>query len=227
MLTNPSLTQNIDFQLTAQYVLADYRMAVTSRQCSLQVRKEVFAGRAKFGVYGDGKELAHIALARAAQKGDYISGYYRDQTIIAALDDLTWQEYFAQLYGHPDTAHDPHMGGRTMNNHHATRILDEEGRWKDQTQTYNSLAGLSSTAGQMPHGLGAAFASKMYRNLPELRDMTTFSKNGNEVCFANIGDASTSEGMFLESRCLGICKQPKPVFQKPLQVFKETNQKMV
>ena len=177
----------------------NYRLAAISRACSLLVRKEVFSGRAKFGIYGDGKELCQIALANAMQKGDYISGYYRDQTIGVAIGDLTWPQYFAQLYGHPDVHFDPHSGGRQMNNHHATRWLDAQGEWLNQTETFNTVAGISSTAAQIPRALGVAYASKMYRELPDLEPHSElFSKGGREVCFTTIGDASTSEGMFLE-----------------------------
>ena len=182
-----------------------------SRECSLLVRKEVFAGRAKFGIYGDGKEICQIALARAMHAGDFISGYYRDQTIVAAVGDLTWTQYFSQLYGHPDIEFDPHTGGRTMNNHHATRWLDSEGKWLDQTKLYNSMAGVSSTAGQMPRAVGAAYASKLYRQLTDLQHVSKkFTRGGNEVCFSTIGDASTSEGMFLE------CVNAAGVLQIPL-----------
>lgn len=190
--------------------MQDYRLAVISRECSLLVRKEVFAGRAKFGIYGDGKELANIALATSMKPGDYISGYYRDQTLVAAVGDLTWLQYFAQLYGHPDVDLEPHTGGRTMNNHHATRWLDANGHWIDQTKLYNSVAGVSSTAGQMPRSVGLAYASKLFRQNSQLSGLTKFSKNGNEVCFATIGDASTSEGMFLE------CINAAGVLQIPL-----------
>ncbi len=190
--------------------MQDYRLAVISRECSMLVRKEVFSGRAKFGIYGDGKELANIALASAMQPGDFISGYYRDQTLVAAVGDLTWPQYFAQLYGHADVEIEPHTGGRTMNNHHATRWLDANGHWVDQTKLYNSAAGLSSTAGQMPRSVGLAYASKLYRHNNQLQNFTKFSNNGNEVCFATIGDASTSEGMFLE------CVNAAGVLQVPL-----------
>ncbi|PAC33563.1 thiamine pyrophosphate-dependent enzyme [Flectobacillus sp. BAB-3569] len=210
MLENELLSETILFK--KESVIEDYRLARISRECSLLVRKEVFAGRAKFGIYGDGKELAQIALARAMKAGDFISGYYRDQTIVAAVGDLTWQQYFAQLYGHPDKAHDPHTGGRTMNNHHATQWLDENGHWVDQTKLFNSVAGISSTAGQVPRAIGIAYASKLYRNVPELQGEIAekFSKQGNEVCFSTIGDASTSEGMFLE------CINAAGVLQIPL-----------
>lgn len=191
-------------------VLEDYRLAVISRQCSLLVRKEVFSGRAKFGIYGDGKELCQIALARSMRKGDYFSGYYRDQTVAAAIGDMTWQQYFAQLYGHPDILFDPHSGGRQMNNHHATRLLDKNGNWVDQTKQCNSLAGISSTAGQIPKSLGIAYASKLYKENPALEKYKSlFSKDGKEVCFTTIGDASTSEGMFLESiNAAGVLQIP-------------------
>ena len=193
-----------------QSVLADYHLARMSRECSLLVRKEVFSGHAKFGIYGDGKEMCQIALARAMQTGDFIAGYYRDQTIVAAVGDMTWTQYFSQLYGHPDIAFDPHTGGRTMNNHHATRWLDSEGNWLNQTKLYNSMAGVSSTAGQMPRAVGAAYASKLYRQSPDLQEVSEkFTRGGNEVCFSTIGDASTSEGMFLETiNAAGVLQIP-------------------
>jgi pyruvate/2-oxoglutarate/acetoin dehydrogenase E1 component/TPP-dependent pyruvate/acetoin dehydrogenase alpha subunit len=200
-----------EITFTKESVLVDYHLARMSRECSMLVRKEVFAGRAKFGIYGDGKEMCQIALARAMQAGDFVSGYYRDQTIVAAVGDLTWTQYFSQLYGHPDIEFDPHTGGRTMNNHHATRWLDAEGKWLDQTKLYNSIGGISSTAGQMPRAVGAAYASKLYRQLPDLQEVSDkFTRGGNEVCFSTIGDASTSEGMFLE------CINAAGVLQIPL-----------
>ena len=203
------LSETIIF--TKESVLVDYQLARMSRECSLLVRKEVFAGRAKFGIYGDGKEMCQIALARTMQEGDFVSGYYRDQTIVAAVGDMTWTQYFSQLYGHPDIQFDPHTGGRTMNNHHATRWLDSEGKWLDQTKLYNSMAGVSSTAGQMPRAVGAAYASKLYRQLADLQNISDkFTRGGNEVCFSTIGDASTSEGMFLE------CVNAAGVLQIPL-----------
>jgi pyruvate/2-oxoglutarate/acetoin dehydrogenase E1 component/TPP-dependent pyruvate/acetoin dehydrogenase alpha subunit len=203
------LSETLTF--TKESVLVDYHLARMSRECSLLVRKEVFAGRAKFGIYGDGKEICQIALARAMQMGDFISGYYRDQTIVAAVGDLTWTQYFSQLYGHPDIEFDPHTGGRTMNNHHATRWLDADGKWLDQTKLYNSIGGVSSTAGQMPRAVGVAYASKLYRQLPDLQEVSDkFTSGGNEVCFSTIGDASTSEGMFLE------CINAAGVLQIPL-----------
>jgi pyruvate/2-oxoglutarate/acetoin dehydrogenase E1 component/TPP-dependent pyruvate/acetoin dehydrogenase alpha subunit len=208
VLENPILTAS--FIENGVKIMQDYKLAMISRECSMLVRKEVFSGRAKFGIYGDGKELANIALANAMQPGDFISGYYRDQTLVAAVGDLTWPQYFAQLYGHPDVNFEPHSGGRTMNNHHATRWLDADGHWVDQTKLYNSAAGVSSTAGQMPRAVGLAYASKLFRENPLLSNFSKFSKNGNEVCFATIGDASTSEGMFLE------CINAAGVLQIPL-----------
>ena len=191
-------------------VLEDYRLAVLSRQCSLLVRKEVFSGRAKFGIYGDGKELCQIALANSMRLGDYFSGYYRDQTVAAANGDMTWPQYFAQLYGHPDIQFDPHSGGRQMNNHHATRLLDASGDWLDQTNQFNSIAGVSSTGGQIPKSLGIAYASKLYQDNIHLTPYKSgFSKDGKEVCFTTIGDASTSEGMFLEGiNAAGVLQIP-------------------
>lgn len=188
-----------DISFDPAKVLDDYRLASLSRACSLLVRKEVFSGRAKFGIYGDGKELCQMALANSMRPGDYISGYYRDQTIGVAIGDLNWPQYFAQLYGHPDIQFDPHSGGRQMNNHHATRWLDDAGEWIDQTTRYNSVAGISSTASQAPRALGIAYASKLYRERADLKEHSLlFSKDGQEVCFTTIGDASTSEGMYLE-----------------------------
>lgn len=199
-----------DIHFVPEKVLEDYRLAAISRQCSLLVRKEVFSGRAKFGIYGDGKELCQIALANSMRKGDYFSGYYRDQTVAAANGDMTWPQYFAQLYGHPDIQFDPHSGGRQMNNHHATRLLDASGDWLDQTNQFNSIAGVSSTAGQIPKALGIAYASKLYQKNIDLTPYKAgFSKDGKEVCFTTIGDASTSEGMFLEGiNAAGVLQIP-------------------
>lgn len=199
-----------DIHFDPEKVLEDYRLAAISRQCSLLVRKEVFSGRAKFGIYGDGKELCQIALANSMRKGDYFSGYYRDQTVAAANGDMSWPQYFAQLYGHPDIQFDPHSGGRQMNNHHATRLLDASGDWLDQTNQFNSIAGVSSTAGQIPKALGIAYASKLYQKNIDLTPYKAgFSKDGKEVCFTTIGDASTSEGMFLEGiNAAGVLQIP-------------------
>jgi pyruvate/2-oxoglutarate/acetoin dehydrogenase E1 component/TPP-dependent pyruvate/acetoin dehydrogenase alpha subunit len=195
--------------LPKKEVIAHYRLAWESRHVSLLVRKEVFMGKAKFGVSGDGKELAQIAMAHATKPGDFRSGYYRDQTWVVAVGDLTWQQFFAQLYGHTDIAHDPHAGGRMMNNHYATRLLDEKGAWKNITLTKNSAGDISPTAGQIPRSVGLAYASKLYRQNPNLRQYSNFSNNGNEVCFATIGDASSSQGMFFETiNAAGVLQVP-------------------
>ncbi len=193
-------------------VLEDFRWAVTSRHASLMGRKEVFMGKAKFGIFGDGKELAQVAMARAFQKGDFRAGYYRDQTFMMALGELTVQQYFAQLYAHTNVTADPASAGRLMNGHFATRFLNEDGSWKALTAQYNSAADISPTAAQMPKLLGLAFASKLFRNNKQLKDLTDFSIHGNEVAWGTIGNASTSEGMFFESlNAAGVLQVPMVV----------------
>jgi len=193
-------------------ILEDFKWAVTSRHASLMGRKEVFMGKAKFGIFGDGKELAQIAMARVFQKGDFRAGYYRDQTFMMALGELTVQQYFAQLYAHTNVEADPASAGRLMNGHFATRSLNEDGSWKSLTTQYNSAADISPTAAQMPKLLGLAFASKLYRNNKALKDMTDFSVHGNEVAWGTIGNASTSEGMFFESlNAAGVLQVPMVV----------------
>lgn len=196
--------------LTREKVLSDYRLACESRQVSLLGRRDVMGGRAKFGIFGDGKEVAQIAAARAFRRGDFRSGYYRDQTFVAALGELRWQEFFAQLYAHTDVAHDPNTAGRSMNGHYATRWLDEQGLWRNnQTDSYNSVCDIAPTAGQVPRSLGLAYASKLYRQNPNLEGMEGFSRKGNEVAFATIGDASTSQGMFWETmNAAGVLQVP-------------------
>lgn len=190
-------------------ILSDYRLACQSRQVSLLGRKDVMGGRAKFGIFGDGKELAHMAAARVFRRGDYRSGYYRDQTFVAALGELTWEQLFAQVYAHADVAHEPNTAGRSMNGHYATRWLDDNGQWRNQTELYNSACDISPTAGQIPHALGLAYASKLYRHNPELAYLTQFSRRGDEVVFATIGDASTSQGMFWETmNAAGVLQVP-------------------
>ncbi|NDE61003.1 MAG: transketolase [Cyclobacteriaceae bacterium] len=193
----------------AKQVLEDFRIAVTSRHASLMGRKEVFMGKAKFGIFGDGKELAQVAMARAFQKGDFRAGYYRDQTFMMALGELTVQQYFAQLYAHAQVEADPASAGRLMNGHFATRSIEEDGTWKSLTSQYNSAADISPTAAQMPKLLGLAFASKLYRNNQGLDFMKDFSIRGNEVAWGTIGNASTSEGMFFESlNAAGVLQVP-------------------
>lgn len=182
-----------------EQLLTDFRIACRSREASLLGRKEVLTGKAKFGIFGDGKEVAQLAMAKQFRHGDFRSGYYRDQTFMMALDLLTVKEYFAALYAHPDNEVEPASGGRQMGGHYATRSLDRNGEWKNLMAQYNSSADISPTAGQMPRLLGLAQASKMYRNNPALSHMTQFSNGGNEVAFGTIGDASTSEGMFWEA----------------------------
>ena len=195
----PTLTKENASIMDAQSVLNDYRMVMISRHASLTVRKEVFMGKAKFGVYGDGKELAQVAMAKFFRMGDFRSGYYRDQTLLFAMEELSIQEYFAQLYAHTDINAEPASGGRLMNAHFATRSLNEDGSWKNLMKMKNSTADISPTAAQMPKLLGLAYASKLYRENTALHDMTTFSNKGNEVAWGTIGNASTAEGMFFET----------------------------
>jgi pyruvate/2-oxoglutarate/acetoin dehydrogenase E1 component/TPP-dependent pyruvate/acetoin dehydrogenase alpha subunit len=196
-------------KLNAQEILNDYQMVVTSREASLIGRKEVFMGKAKFGIFGDGKELAQVAMSKVFRNGDFRSGYYRDQTFMMAIGGLTVQEYFAQLYAHMSVEAEPASAGRMMNGHFANRLLDEQGQWKVQTEMKNSSADISPTAGQMPRLLGLAYASKLYRQNKELADFTHFSKKGNEIAFGTIGNASTSEGHFFESiNAAGVLQVP-------------------
>lgn len=187
--------------ISREEVLDDYRLVCESRHASLMGRKEVFMGKAKFGIFGDGKELAQIAMAKAFQAGDFRSGYYRDQTFMFATGELSIQEYFAQLYAHTDVTAEPASGGRLMNGHFATRMLDETGMFKELSKSKNSSSDVSPTASQMPRLVGLAYASKLYRQNPALNneDYERFSINGNEVAFGTIGNASTSEGMFFEA----------------------------
>jgi 2-oxoisovalerate dehydrogenase E1 component len=199
----------IELPLSKEEILQDYRLAYQSRQASLIGRREVLSGKAKFGIFGDGKEVANLAIARAFRKGDWRSGYYRDQTWMFMLGVMSIQEFFAQLYSHTDLAHEPATGGRSMNAHFASRNLNPDGSWRDQTQMYNVAADVSPTAAQMPRAVGLAYASVAYRNLPELKDSQTFSNNGNEITFATIGNASTAEGLFWESvNAIGVLKAP-------------------
>jgi pyruvate/2-oxoglutarate/acetoin dehydrogenase E1 component/TPP-dependent pyruvate/acetoin dehydrogenase alpha subunit len=171
--------------------------------------KVAMGGRSKFGIFGDGKELAQIALAHAFRRGDFRSGYYRDQTIEATLGNLTWQQFFAQMYAHADLDHEPSTGGRSMNGHFSTRWLDENGQWLDQTKIYNSVCDISSTAGQIPRAVGLAYASKLFKENKKIQHLTNFTNRGREIVFANIGDASTSQGMFLEAmNAAGVLQIP-------------------
>jgi pyruvate/2-oxoglutarate/acetoin dehydrogenase E1 component/TPP-dependent pyruvate/acetoin dehydrogenase alpha subunit len=186
-------------QFTRESILDDYRVAFRSRQASLIGRKEVLTGKAKFGIFGDGKEIAQLAWARAFRKGDWRSGYYRDQTFVFALGIGTLDEFFGQLYADTDITRDPWSGGRSMNSHFATRLLDERGQWRPQTEQYNTSADISPTGAQMPRALGLAYASKLYREIEELHDLREFSRNGDEIAWSTIGNASCAEGMFWET----------------------------
>ena len=203
---------NIDFDTFRLEILADYRLACESREASLLGRKEVLTGKAKFGIFGDGKEIAQIALAKQFKNGDFRSGYYRDQTLMMAIGQLTLIEYFAGLYGETQLDLEPQSAGRQMGGHYATRSLDSEGNWLDLMAQKNSSADISPTGGQMPRLLGLALASKIYRNNKNLSENSSFSKftdNGNEVAFGTIGDASTSEGPFWETiNAAGVLQVP-------------------
>lgn len=190
-------------------VLQDYRLAYLSRQVSLIGRREVLSGKAKFGIFGDGKELVQIAMAKVFKKGDFRSGYYRDQTLIFALGELSVQEFYAQLYANTDLAAEPATAGRAMNAHFATRSLNPDGSWKNLLEIHNSAADVSPTGSQMPRLVGLAYASRLYREIEELKRFTQFSNNGNEIAFGTIGNASTSEGMFWEAvNAIGVLKSP-------------------
>jgi 2-oxoisovalerate dehydrogenase E1 component len=214
MTESTTISENtaIDFNTFKDQILADYRLACESRETSLLGRKEVLTGKAKFGIFGDGKELAQIALAKQFQNGDFRSGYYRDQTIMMAIEELTIEQYFASLYAHTDLEFEPQSAGRQMGGHFSTRNLDENGEWQNLMSKKNSAADISPTAGQMPRLLGLALASKMYRNNSQLRELSefkNFSDKGNEVAFGTIGDASTSEGPFWETiNAAGVLQVP-------------------
>jgi pyruvate/2-oxoglutarate/acetoin dehydrogenase E1 component/TPP-dependent pyruvate/acetoin dehydrogenase alpha subunit len=208
-MTEAQTKTEITFEDFKAEVLNDYRIARVSRECSLLGRKEVLTGKAKFGIFGDGKEVPQLAMAKAFQNGDFRSGYYRDQTFMMAIGQLNIQQFFAGLYGHTDLAHDPMSAGRQMGGHFATHSLDENGHWNNLTQQKNSSADISPTAGQMPRLLGLAQASKIYRNVRGLEDFTKFSNQGNEVAWGTIGNASTSEGLFFETiNAAGVLQVP-------------------
>jgi pyruvate/2-oxoglutarate/acetoin dehydrogenase E1 component/TPP-dependent pyruvate/acetoin dehydrogenase alpha subunit len=190
-------------------VLNDYKIACISRECSLLGRREVLTGKAKFGIFGDGKEVPQLAMAKAFREGDFRSGYYRDQTFMMAIGHLSIQQFFAGLYGHTDIEHDPMSAGRQMGGHFATHSLDKNGNWNDLTKIKNSSADISPTAGQMPRLLGLAQASKIYRNVAGLDQKTSFSNKGKEVAWGTIGNASTSEGLFFETiNAAGVLQVP-------------------
>src|SRR5579859_155808 len=202
-------SEDVRAQISRESILEDYRVAFRSRQASLIGRKEVLTGKAKFGIFGDGKEVAQLAMARAFRKGDWRSGYYRDQTFMFALGIATLEEFFAQLYAHADVERDPWSGGRSMNAHFASRLLNPDGSWKNQAEGYNVSADVSPTASQMPRLVGLAWASKLYRELDGLQAMTQFSRKGGEIAWGTIGNASCAEGMFWESiNAAGVMQIP-------------------
>lgn len=198
-----------EIMIPAGEIIQDYRLAYQSRQVSLIGRREVLSGKAKFGIFGDGKEVAQLAMAKVFQKGDFRSGYYRDQTLMFALGVMTIQEFFAQLYAHPDLEADPATAGRSMNAHFASRSLNPDGSWKNLMEMYNTSADLSPTGSQMPRLVGLAQASTLYRQLAELKTFSQFSNNGNEIAFGTIGNATCAEGLFWESlNAIGVLKCP-------------------
>lgn len=203
--TNTPLT----FEDFKTEVLSDYKIATISRECSLLGRKEVLTGKAKFGIFGDGKEVPQLAMAKAFKNGDFRSGYYRDQTFMMAIGQLTIQEFFAGLYGHTDIEQEPMSAGRQMGGHFATHSLNDDGTWKDLTKQKNSSADISPTAAQMPRLLGLAQASKIYRQVSGITNAANFSVNGNEIAWGTIGNASTSEGLFFETiNAAGVLQVP-------------------
>lgn len=211
MSTSDSKTKagEISFEEFKQSVKKDYALVIESREASFIGRREVLTGKAKFGIFGDGKELAQIAWAKVFKNGDFRSGYYRDQTFMMAIGQLSTQQFFASLYADTDLANEPASAGRQMNGHFATRSLNEDGSWKNLTEQKNSSADISPTAGQMPRLLGLAEASKVYRENKVLKDWTNFSNKGNEIAWGTIGNASTSEGLFFETiNAAGVLQVP-------------------
>ncbi len=197
------------YPLSREAVLHDYRLAVLSREASRLGYQEVMLGKAQFGIFGDGKEVPQLAWARAFRKGDWRTGYYRDQTFMMALGIWTLENFFAQLYGHADVNLDPACGGRNMNNHFGVRLLNPDGTWKPQTEHYNVVADVSPTGSQMPRLVGLALASKLYREIEDLHALTQFSRQGNEVAWATIGNATCAEGMFWETlNAIGVLQVP-------------------
>ncbi|MDC3388388.1 thiamine pyrophosphate-dependent enzyme [Flavobacteriaceae bacterium] len=208
MSSTKKTTNDITFEDFKKEVLNDYKVAVTSRECSLLGRREVLTGKAKFGIFGDGKEVPQLAMAKAFKNGDFRSGYYRDQTFMMAIGELTIQQFFAGLYGHTDITEEPMSAGRQMGGHFTTHSLNEDGSWKNLTKQKNSSSDISPTAGQMPRLLGLAQASKIYREVTGI-DTENFSVNGNEIAWGTIGNASTSEGLFFETiNAAGVLQVP-------------------
>ena len=208
MRTIPDLKNKLSFEDFKTEVLNDYQIAVRSRECSLLGRREVLTGKAKFGIFGDGKEVPQLAMAKAFLKGDWRSGYYRDQTFMMAIGELTMTQFFAGLYANTNLELEPMSSGRQMGGHFATHSLKDDGSWKDLTKQYNSSADISPTAGQMPRLLGLAQASKIFRQVEGI-NTSNFSINGNEIAWGTIGNASTSEGLFFETiNAAGVLQVP-------------------
>lgn len=208
MQSETKTKESISFEDFKARVLEDYQIAVTSRECSLLGRREVLTGKAKFGIFGDGKEVPQLAMAKAFKKGDFRSGYYRDQTFMMAINALTVEQFFAGLYADPNLENEPMSGGRQMGGHFTTHSLNEDGSWKNLMEQKNSSADISPTAGQMPRLLGLAQASKIYRNVSGI-DSEKFSDKGNEIAWGTIGNASTSEGHFWETlNAAGVMQVP-------------------
>ena len=208
-MTSRTATDTAISSLSVEDVLSDYRIAFKSRQASLIGRKEVLTGKAKFGVFGDGKEVPQLAMARAFRPGDMRAGYYRDQTFMLAAGLITIEELFAQLYADPDPDHEPASSGRQMNGHFATPMLDNDGGWRRLVDLKTSTADSSPTASQMPRLVGLAYASRLYRELDELRHLSNFSSGGDEIAFGTIGNASCAEGMFWEAiNAAGVLRAP-------------------
>lgn len=205
--------EKLSFDRFREAVLSDYRVAVESREASLLGRKEVLTGKAKFGIFGDGKEVPQVAMAKFFQPGDFYAGYYRDQTFAFATEIATVEQFFSQLYADPNQDNDPFSAGRQMNSHFATRMMDENGELLDLINRKNITGGIAPTASQMPRALGMAYASRMFRKVNALKQFPNLSSDGNEVCFCTIGDASTSEGHFWEAmNAAGVLQIPLAVF---------------
>ncbi len=208
-----ALQEKLSFEHFREEVIRDFRLACESREASLLGRKEVLTGKAKFGIFGDGKEIAQVAMSKFFKPGDFRAGYYRDQTFMFASGLATVEQFFAQLYADPDITHDPFSAGRQMNAHFATRMVDDNGNWLPLAELKNVSSDIAPTAGQMPRALGLAFASRYFRNVKEVQGETDLSNNGNEICFCTIGDSSTSEGHFWETvNAAGVLQVPLAIF---------------
>ncbi|MEO6981203.1 MAG: thiamine pyrophosphate-dependent dehydrogenase E1 component subunit alpha, partial [Mucilaginibacter sp.] len=210
--TGQQTTAELSFDDFKKIVINDYRIGYESRQASLLGRREVLTGKAKFGIFGDGKEVAQLAMAKAFKKGDWRAGYYRDQTFMFATGMSNLHEFFAQLYAYPEIEKDPASAGRQMNCHYATRFVDADGNWTNQAESMNCSADISTTGGHMPRLLGLAYASKLYRQNKQLEYLNKFSVKGNEVAFGTIGNGSTSEGLFFEAlNAAGVLQVPMAI----------------